>query len=65
MKTVTRLAIILFAVTGLTLGAWAQDQGYDNGSNGNATPVNDGQNQRWRRIIRKGRTAKVSWHGEE
>ena len=43
MKTVTRLAIILFAVTGLALGAWAQDQGYDNGSNGNAASTNDGQ----------------------
>jgi uncharacterized protein DUF6600/FecR-like protein len=29
----------LFAVTGLTLGAWAQDPGYDNGSNSNAAPA--------------------------
>jgi hypothetical protein len=43
MKTVRRLAIILFAVTGLAACAWAQDQDYDNGSNGNAAPASDGQ----------------------
>jgi hypothetical protein len=43
MKTVRRLAIILFAVAGLALGAWAQDQDYDNGSNSNAAPASDGQ----------------------
>jgi hypothetical protein len=41
MKTVTRLAIILFAVTGLAVGAWAQD--YGDGQNGEASPANDGQ----------------------
>src|SRR5512140_401419 len=46
MKTVRRLAIILFAlfaVAGLALGARAQDQDYDNGSNSNAAPAGDGQ----------------------
>jgi hypothetical protein len=36
MKTVRSLAIILFAVTGLAAGAWAQD--YPQGSNGEAAP---------------------------
>ena len=43
MKTVRSLAIILFAVAGLTSGAWAQDQDYGNGSNSNAAPANDNQ----------------------
>jgi hypothetical protein len=43
MKTGRFLAIILFAVTGLTAGAWAQDQDYDNGSNGNTAPASDEQ----------------------
>jgi len=47
MKTVRRLAIILFAVTGLTAGAWAQ--AYPPGPNGEtssseeAAPASDGQ----------------------
>ena len=38
MKTVRRLAIIVFAVTGLTLSAWAQNQDYGDGQNGDAQP---------------------------
>jgi len=43
MKTVRRLAIIVFAVTGLTASGWAQYQDYGDASNGNAAPASDGQ----------------------
>jgi hypothetical protein len=38
MKTVRRLAIIVFAVTGLTSITWGQAQDYGDGSNGDAQP---------------------------
>jgi hypothetical protein len=38
MKTVRRLAIIVFAVTGLTSITWGQAQDYGDGSNGDAAP---------------------------
>ncbi|HEY2116293.1 MAG TPA: DUF6600 domain-containing protein [Candidatus Angelobacter sp.] len=37
------LIAVLFAVTMLMSGAWAQDQNYDNGSNGNAAQASDEQ----------------------
>lgn len=43
MKTGRFLAIILFAVTGLASGAWAQYQDYGNGQNGDAASASDGQ----------------------
>lgn len=43
MKTGKFLAAILFAVTMLMSGAWAQDQDYENGQSGNAAPASDGQ----------------------
>jgi len=36
------LTAVLFAVTMLALGAWAQDQNYDNGPNGEPAPKSDG-----------------------
>jgi hypothetical protein len=36
------LTAVLFAVTMLALGAWAQDQNYDNGPSGEAAPKSDG-----------------------
>ena len=36
------LTAVLFAVTMLALGAWAQDQNYDNGPNGEPAPRSDG-----------------------
>jgi Family of unknown function (DUF6600)/FecR protein len=41
MKTGKFLAAVLFAVTMLVSGAWAQD--YENGQSGNAAPASDGQ----------------------
>src|SRR4051794_37337037 len=43
MKTVRRLAIIVFAVTGLTASGWAQYQDYGDASNGNTAPASDPQ----------------------
>jgi hypothetical protein len=40
MKTGRFLTAVLFAVTMLMSGAWAQDQGYDNGPSGEAAPPN-------------------------
>src|SRR5579864_2988797 len=42
MKTGRFLTAVLFAVTLLMSGAWAQDQGYDNGPSGEAAPKSDG-----------------------
>ncbi len=43
MKTVRSLAIILFAVTGLTSITWGQAQDYGDQSNGDAAPASEAQ----------------------